>query len=1023
MRLFLCIAFVLSGAAGLVYESIWTRYLGLFVGHSAYAQVLVLVIFLGGMSAGALAIGRRAERVPDPLRWYALIELAIGVIGFLFHDVFVWTTHTAYDSIFPSLGPGFAHVAVKWTLAALLILPQSVLLGATFPLMTAGTIRHEPAGSGRTIALLYFANSLGAALGVLLAGFVLIQAAGLPGTLLAAAMANVLVGGAVYLASQRAGATTVPLGDPRAAASPEAGPPAATKEPGIAPALYRLLLAVSFGTAVSSFIYEIGWIRMLSLVLGAATHSFELMLSGFILGLAIGAFVIRRRTGDDARALTRLARVQVAMGLLAVLTLPIYMRSFTWMAGFMAAFTRTPSGYVAFSIARYAICLAVMLPATICAGMTLPLITRLLMRGPNGERALGRVYGVNTLGSIIGVALAALVLLPLVGLKMMIVIGAAIDIGLGLWLLSHHARSHALPRSIRQLAPALAAAVVVLLVAGMTRFDRDVLASGVFRYGNVPAPTTSNIAFFRDGRTATVSVRRIPASNGLSLATNGKPDASLGPEWFVPPAVPTRFTHDASTQVLLPIVALAHVPDAKVAAIIGQGSGMSSHALLGDPKLSRVVTIEIEPQMLRASRSFYPANARVFDDPRSSFAIDDARSYFASQGERYDLIISEPSNPWVAGVSGLFTTEFYAHVKRFMAPRGIFAQWVHLSEINDPLVLSVVRAVGENFPDYAMYVVGNHDVLIVATQDARLPSPDWSVLALPGIAQDMKRVLTLTPEMLDALRVVEARTLAPLIERGGANSDFYPVLDLGAERTRYLAEGATGFAALSGDRFGLATLLEERRIPVSRAPYIVMGNVPRLEAMELAARINGSAFDGATVDQLTAAEAVRAVDRLLASNAPPIDWHYWVDAVRRAEEARAGGSEGVADSAFYARVSQFLAQQRAPAEARASIEFLHGLAARDFAEAARASQPLLAAAARGDFWLSPDLLREGAVVARLRSGDIAGARDAFMMLEPASSRTPDDLRPQLLAASILAASEQRRAAPNAVPPTSRIQTQ
>jgi spermidine synthase len=213
------------------------------------------------------------------------------------------------------------------------------------------------------------------------------------------------------------------------------------------------------------------------------------------------------------------------------------------------------------------------------------LITRLLMRGADGERALGRVYGVNTLGSIIGVVLAALLLLPLLGLKLMIVAGAAIDIALGVWLLAHDARRAPSARLLPRLAPALGAGVVVLLVAAMTRFDRDVLASGVFRYGTVPAPTTTNIAFFKDGRTATVSVRHIRASNGLSLATNGKPDASLGPEWFVPPATPTRFTHDASTQVLVPLVALAHVPEARVAAIIGQGSGMSSSTLLGDPRL------------------------------------------------------------------------------------------------------------------------------------------------------------------------------------------------------------------------------------------------------------------------------------------------------------------------------------------------------------------------------------------------------------------------------------------------------
>src|SRR5476651_1291072 len=202
MLLYLCVVFVLSGAAVLVYESIWTRYLGLFVGHSAYAQVLVLVIFLGGMSIGALAIGRRAERVRRPLLWYAAVELVVGIVGLVFHDAFVWTTHLAYDTLFPALGPGAMHSIAKWTIAAALILPQSVLLSCTFPLMTAGALRLLPERAGRTIALLYFANSLGAAVGVLLAGFALIEWVGLPGTLLTAATANIAVAVAVFFASR-----------------------------------------------------------------------------------------------------------------------------------------------------------------------------------------------------------------------------------------------------------------------------------------------------------------------------------------------------------------------------------------------------------------------------------------------------------------------------------------------------------------------------------------------------------------------------------------------------------------------------------------------------------------------------------------------------------------------------------------------------------------------------------------------------------------------------------------------------
>ncbi|HUX32832.1 MAG TPA: hypothetical protein VMV51_03100, partial [Gemmatimonadaceae bacterium] len=175
MLLILAFAFVLSGAAGLIYETIWTRYLSLFVGHNAYAQIIVLVIFLGGMSLGALLVGNRSSRLRQPLLWYAAVEFAVGVIAFLFHGIFVSTTDYAYSHVFPHLAGGAGSLgvmAVQWSLAALLILPQSILLGATFPLMSAGAIRHVRAEPGRVLGLLYFTNSIGAAVGALVAGFV-----------------------------------------------------------------------------------------------------------------------------------------------------------------------------------------------------------------------------------------------------------------------------------------------------------------------------------------------------------------------------------------------------------------------------------------------------------------------------------------------------------------------------------------------------------------------------------------------------------------------------------------------------------------------------------------------------------------------------------------------------------------------------------------------------------------------------------------------------------------------------------
>ena len=1016
MLLFLCVMFVLSGAAGLVYESIWTRYLGLFVGHSAYAQVLVLIIFLGGMSAGAMFVGRRSERVKNPLLWYALVELAVGAIGLVFHDAFLWATHAAYDTLFPALGPGSLHTMAKWLIAALLILPQSILLGATFPLMTSGALRRAPERAGRTISLLYFANSLGAAGGVLLAGFVLIQVAGLPGTLAAAAMINLVVAGAVLLVARREAAASA-LADaalrtphivtpvmPSAASALHATEPTMQSN-----RLIALLLAVSFGTAVSSFIYEIGWIRMLSLVLGSATHSFELMLSAFILGLSCGAFAIRKRSDVASTSLRTLAFVQLAMGALAVATLPLYVASFRWMAGFMAAFTRGPAGYRAFSMSRYLICLVVMLPATFCAGMTLPLITRLLMRGKTGERAIGLVYAVNTLGSIVGVTLAALLLLPLLGLKWLLIGGAAIDVALGVTLLVWDAGPLGWRADRRRWAPAMVIVGLLFVVGARADFNKGVLTSGVFRYGSATAPLKSDIAFYADGRTATVSVRHILSSRGLSLATNGKPDASLGPEWFRPPTTPGPFTHDASTQMLLPLILLAHVPQAQKAAVIGMGSGMSSHTLLQDPRLRSLVTIEIEPQMIKGARQFYPANRNVFDDTRSTFALDDARSYFASQGEKYDLILSEPSTPWVAGVSGLFTTEFYAHVRRFLAPKGVFGQWLHLSEINDGLVLSVVRAVAENFPSYTIYSVGNRDILIVATNEATIAAPDWSVFQLPPVADALRRVYPLTRPILDALHMVDAATLAPLVGGGGANSDFYPTLDLGAERTRYLNEGAFGFVGLTSDQFAIAPMMEGRRAGVTGEVYTPITYVPRLEAMELAARVRDGNFVGASQYMIAAAERARAVERGLAGSIAPLDWHVWAGAVREAEDIRGGGSSGVADSAFFVAVQRFMNAQHAPDEARATVAFFHGLASWNFAEASRAADVLIPVTVKGDLWMPVDMLREGTAVARIKLGDVRGARAALDVLAPRKERDVNDVRPQLIDAWVRAAETARLA--------------
>ena len=1001
--------FFLSGLAGLIYESIWTRYLGLFVGHSAYAQIIVLVIFLGGMSAGSYFVGRQTLSVARPLFWYAVVELGTGAIGLLFHPFFISATNFAYDSVFPRLGQGMVETVVKWAIAGLLILPQSILLGMTFPLMSAGVIRRLGDQPGRGLSMLYFTNSAGASVGVLIAGFWLVGAWGLPGTLVSAAVLNVFVSVSVFALIQ-----TFYSSNPAASASGETlrgvHPERSERAPGdsrtaAASAIHykidrrwQVLIGVSFFTAFSSFIYEIGWIRMLSLVLGSATHSFELMLSAFILGLALGAWWIRRRADGTADPMRTLARVQIAMGALAIATLPVYIESFSWMADFIAAFSHTAQGYIAFSIGRYAICLAVMLPATICAGMTLPLITRALLQGSAGERAIGQVYSTNTLGSIVGAAVAGLVLLPVLGVKWLLITGAFIDLGIGLWLFRELlGRSELL--APKRLATFALGVVVLAVVIVSARFDQALLSSGVYRYGIVTFRGGWPVLFHEDGRTATVSIRRVPSTGIVTLLTNGKVEGSLGPNWFSnAPVAPGPLGLDAPTQLFIPLLPLAHAPDAKRAAVIGLGSGITTHALLGSPKLQEVVTVEIEPQMFEASKAFLPANKRAYEDPRSHRVLDDARAYFATDPGKFDIIVAEPSNPWVSGVSGLFTTEFYQRARTRLTENGVFAQWLQVYEIDDDLVLSVLQAIQQNFASWEIFATSEKDVLIIAANKP-LRAPDWSVMRYPGVASDLRFTWPVTAPSLERMRIGGRDAFVPLLDRlSGANSDFYPRLDLNAERTRFMRETSQGLRSLA-QGVNFPAIVNQRRAGPGE-PYAIIPGIDRIREMSIAAGLK-SGDPRAGPEARAAAERVRAYRATLGASSPPAEWHLWARSFSEASDLVNGGMAGVADTAFFAETRRYLDAHHAPAEARAVVDFTRGMAAWDFSAAAKAADPLIRAMVRGDEWIDPDFLRDGAVISMLETGDKGGARDAFRALEPRSSRAGTDLKSQLLLSYVI----------------------
>lgn len=781
--------FFFSGICGLIYESIWSRYIRLFVGSAATAQVLVLALFMGGMSVGAWLAGRWVAKLRRPVVVYGLLEGAVGLYALAFPTLYALCMRLAYDVVFPLVGAGSGVILVKWVLAAGLILPPCVALGMTFPLMSVGVLRRRPEDSGHVLGVLYFSNSLGASLGAMLSGFVLVPWVGLPGALSVAGALNLVIMGLAFL--ERAPTQAL---SPRIEAAQEdlhaqaAGPLSYDLRPWV-----PLLLCIAFATGLSSFIYEIAWIRLLSMIIGSATHSFEVMLSAFVLGLALGSGFVRRRIDRFKRPAFVLAMVQVVMGFSAVVTIPAYELAVQVLGALLESEwgLRTEGGWLAFNALRYLICLLIMLPATFCAGMTLPLVTHLALRRGANESIVGRVYAVNTFGAILGAVLAGVLLLPAIGLRMALVLGASVDMVLGIWIIARlrgviHEKTRARAMRLAQ----LTAVATVSFGSFVYQVDPAVLAASVFRNGRRHLPAQSEVLYYEDGRTATVILTEDAADGRRRVVyTNGKPDATVVLDRFPEGRAPARgpkIGGDEPNQFLVGILPLLARPEATNVALIGFGSGVTAHVLLGSPTLERLDTIEIEEKMVEASRMFLPENARAHADPRSNVVFDDAKAYFSAGKTSYDVIISEPTNPWVSGVSSLFTVDFYREVKRYLRDDGVLCQWIQGYELGDELMLSVLAAIDDEFEEYLIVQVGELDWLIMASHDGSPLTLEPGPLRWEGMERTLELIGVRGIADIDALVTANRDMLHPLVKDMTPNTDARPILDTGAERARFM---------------------------------------------------------------------------------------------------------------------------------------------------------------------------------------------------------------------------------------------
>lgn len=790
--------FFLSGLSGLIYELLWSRYLKNFLGHSAYAQSLVLCIFMGGMAIGSYLASKLSSKIKKPLIIYGIIEGIIGCFALSFHYIFNYITSISYNYVFNWIENSFGIIVYKIIISSLIITPQTILLGMTFPIISYFFVRDNYEDTGKNVALLYFFNSIGAAFGVFVTGFYFVENFGMPLTMIIGGIINLSIFFFVVFNSKKMKSSesvfvkTVERENKK---------------------IFMVLYLIAFFTAFSSFIYEIVWIRMLSLVLGSSTHNFEIMLCAFITGLAFGGLYIRLKAGSIKNPLSYLSGVQILMGISAISTLPFYNITFNIISYLINNLPKNDFGYYLYNLSSHLISFAIMLPATFFAGMTFPLIIFAMKQEGMGEKSIGNVLAINTLGGILGIIFAVHIGFPYFGLKNLLFVGSAIDIALGLGIIL--ILNVSLKPAFSPKLVTTSSASIILMGFLLINLDNYKLASGVYREGIIFKPGDYHIYFYEDGKTASISV--VGDNQYLSIRTNGKSDSAIAVDQSFPPSA------DEYTCVLAGLIPYLYKPDAKNVAIIGLGTGLTTQIALLNPEVKEVDTIEIEKEVVKGAKLFANRNYGVFYDRRSKIYIDDAKTFFTSHKHKYDIIISEPSNPWISGISALFSTEFYQLVNNYLTDGGILIQWIQLYEIDLPNIASIVKAISKNFEDYALFITTENEMLIVSSNKPLGCMRD-DILKNPQIQSVLKRLKMTTLTDFQLRKIGEKKYFDSFFYSFDVreNSDFYPVLERKAPKLRFFGIGAGHIMSLITGPIPITKIFMDEFTPkedVNLTPY------------------------------------------------------------------------------------------------------------------------------------------------------------------------------------------------------------
>jgi spermidine synthase len=764
--------FFLSGACGLVYEITWMRLFRLAMGNTVFTSATVLTTFMAGLALGSFLASRLADRLAHPLRLYAVLEILIGLCGLALPGLFA-AVEPLYARLYGYLGNapfllGLGRFSIS---AALLVLPTT-LMGATLPLL-GRFLSRQRATLGRDLGRLYAFNTLGAALGAAGTGFALVPGLGVQATLIGAALTNLLIGG-VSLWISRAPLLSSPaihVGE-----SPLSGD--------------RALLCALALTGFASMTYEVAWTRTLSLLLGSSVYAFALMLVAFIAGLGLGSLVLAPFIDRRPNLLLVLGALELAMGLSALLVEPLF--------GLLPLYviqvvSRHAGSFASLHLMEFLMAFALMLLPTFAGGSLFPAAARLYTPHlARVGRSVGHIYAANTLGAVLGSFGAGFLLIPLLGAQATLLSAVALNLLLGLYFLR---RSGWLVWPGRM---ALVSGLVFLVLAAVARlapWDAALLNSAPYLYagqylsaarqeGNDLARTIKKdrrLLYLQEGLTATVTVwdwrgeRFMRAGGKVIASSQGK---------------------DLRSHSLLAHLPLLLHPDPRGLLLIGLGAGITLGAAQ-QHSLERIECVELSPEVVQAAALFSQVNHDALSDPRLKMVVADGRNHLALGKGAYDVIISQPSTLWIAGMADLFTREFFVACRRRLAPGGLACTWVQAYALSAEDFKSIVATFSSVFPHVSLWeLMPGIDYLLVGSQaPLSLRYADLAGrLVDRRLAEDLRRSGAGHGLDLICSFVMQGEQLDALVEKAPLNTDDNALLEFSAPRGLYRDLSRPGYS-------------------------------------------------------------------------------------------------------------------------------------------------------------------------------------------------------------------------------------